>query len=263
MNKVVVITGASSGIGLETAKLFKESCKVYNLSRTSGGIEGIIHIPTDVSSEESVRRAFDIISENEGKVDLLINNAGMGISGALEFTETADAKRIFDVNFFGMFFCCKYALPLLRKTCGRIINVSSAAAIFPIPFQGFYSATKSAVNSFTLCLKNELEMFGISVCAIMPGDVKTGFTKARVKNEKGEEIYRGAIKKSVGVMERDEINGMSPSDIARFIYKISKKRRIKPLYSIGFIYKLYSFLFKILPVGVVNRIVGMIYISKK
>ena len=262
MSKVVVITGASSGIGLEVAKLFKDSCKVYNLSRRSGNCKGIYHIPTDVASEESVAKAFLVITENEGKIDLLINNAGFGISGAIEFTKTDEAKDIFDVNFFGTFLCCRYALPLIRKTCGRIINISSAAAIFSIPFQGFYSASKAAVNSFTLCLKNEVKMFGISVCAVMPGDVNTGFTKARAKNENGSEIYKDTIKKSVAVMEMDEENGMQPCDLARYIYKIANKRRVSSLYSFGFLYKFYSFLFKILPIDAVNRLVGMIYIKK-
>lgn len=262
MKKIVVITGASSGIGLETARLFEKTCVVYNLSRRDAQ-GSFIHITTDVSDEMSVKNAFSQIALEQGRVDLLINCAGFGISGAVEFTEMSHAKRIFDVNFFGAFLCCKYAAPLLRKTKGRIINISSAAAVFAIPFQGFYSASKAALSSLTLCLRSELGLFGITVCALLPGDVKTGFTAARVKSEQGEGVYGGCIQRSVGVMERDEGKGMSPEAIARYIHKISAKKRVRPLYTPGMLYKLYALLFKLLPASAVNFLVAKIYITSE
>ncbi len=262
MDRTAVITGGSGGIGLALSeKLIQEGFKVYCLSRTKGK-SCAEHIPTDVTDEQSVKAAFSSIADKSGSIDILINNAGFGISGAVEFTRVSDAKKQFDVNFFGMFTCIKYAVPLMRKAGGRIINVSSAAAIFSIPFQAFYSASKAAVNSLTLALRNELKMFGISVCAVMPGDVKTGFTDMRCKSGEGDDIYEGAISGSVSVMEKDEKNGMLPEYAASYIKKIALKKRVRPIYTVGTIYKLYSLIERILPVTAVNALVGKLYIKK-
>ncbi len=237
--RVAVVTGASGGIGREiAARLCELGYRVYDLSRHGCG--EYLHIPTDISNEADVAAAFREIGEKESGIDLLINNAGFGISGALEFSDYADARRIFEVNLFGAFLCAKSALPLLRKKSGRIVNVSSAAAVFSIPFQGFYSATKAAVNSLTLALRNEVRSFGVSVCAVMPGDVRTGFTEARVKSEKGEDVYGNVIASSVGVMENDERSGMTPRYVARKICKIAVRRNVAPLYTVGFKYKVYA-----------------------
>jgi len=263
MGGTVVITGASGGIGRAAAELFQRSgCTVYGLCRRGGDVSGVHYIAADVTDEASVRSAFERISGEAGRVDLLINNAGFGISGATEFTSLEDAKRLFDVNFFGGFLCAKYAVPLMREKGGRIINISSAAAIFSIPFQSFYSASKAAVNSLSMALRNELKDFGISVTALMPGDVKTGFTAAREKSAAGGELYRGIIEKSVATMEKDEINGMTPQYIAEQIYKIAAKPKVKPLYAVGAQYKLFALLSKLLPNGFINAVVGMMYVKK-
>jgi len=211
----------------------------------------------------SVRDAFGQVEMREGSIDLLISNAGFGISGAVEFTTLESARRQFDVNFFGGFLCAKYAAPLMREHGGRIIFVSSAAAIFSIPFQSFYSASKSALNSLTLALGNELRQFGISVCAVMPGDVKTGFTAARDKCADGENVYCGRIVKSVSTMEKDEINGMSPEYIAGSIVRLAEKKRPKPITALGTQYKLFAVLAKLLPLRLINFVVGKMYIKKQ
>lgn len=263
MGGTVVITGASGGIGKAAAERFlRGGYTVYGLYRRGQDIAGVRRIAADVTDEVSVRSAFELISGEVGRIDLLINNAGFGISGATEFTSLEDAKRLFDVNFFGGFLCAKYAVPLMREKGGRIINISSAAAIFSIPFQSFYSASKAAVNSLSMALRNELKEFGISVTALMPGDVKTGFTTAREKSTGGGELYRGMIEKSVATMEKDEINGMTPEYIAEQIYKIAVKPGVKPLYAIGAQYKLFALLSKLLPGGFINAVVGMLYVKK-
>ena len=152
---------------------------------------------------------------------------------------------------------CREALPYLRRTKGaRIINLSSVAAPIAIPFQAFYSATKAAINSLSLALANEVRPFGISVSALMPGDVQTGFTGAREKNEEGAEHYGGTIHKAVSAMEKDELSGMRPEYIAGILYKISQKRRPRALYTAGAKYKLFVVLIKILPANLINRLVG-------
>ena len=153
-NKVAVVTGGTSGIGRATALALKDAgCTVYELSRRAQGVEGLHHISADVTREESVRAAVEQIMAREGRIDILVNNAGFGISGAVEFTSTEDAKSLFDVNFFGMVNMNRQVVPIMREAGhGRIVNLSSVAAPVPIPFQTYYSATKAAVNAYTMAL---------------------------------------------------------------------------------------------------------------
>lgn len=262
MNRVVVISGGSSGIGFHTAEaLVEQGCKVYDLSRHENpDHRAVHHIPTDVCDNDAVNRAIQQIIATEGRIDILINNAGFGISGAVEFTDPEEVKRLFDVNFFGAFRLTKAVLPYMRKQgSGKIINISSVAAVAPIPFQTFYSASKAAILAYTMSTANELRPFGITVCSVLPGDIRTGFTSARCKNAIGDDVYEGRITRSVLRMERDEQNGMSPIKAGRFIAKIALNRRKKPLYTIGFTYKALTLLIKLLPSGLVNYILKLMY----
>lgn len=256
MQRIAVVTGGSSGIGRETAELLVlAGYKVYELSRSGKGQGGVIHITADMTDRQSVEKAFAEIPEP--RLDLLICNAGMGISGAVEYTDIEDARYLFNVNFFGAALAVSAARPRLNG--GRIIMQSSVAAVLPIPFQAYYSASKAAVNAMVLCLRNELGRFGISVCAMLPGDVSTGFTAARKKSEQGDGEYGGVIKRSVGSMEKDEVNGMSPRRIAECIVRLAGKRRVKPFYSCGAQYKLFCVLSALLPRRLSNYIVGKMY----
>lgn len=258
--KVIVLTGGSSGIGLATVKLFsKKGHIVYELSRSGESFDKVKHIYCDVAKEETVQAAINQVIAEQGHIDVLINNAGFGISGPIEFTKLEDAKKQFDVNFFGSLNVVKAVVPHMRKeNRGRIVFVSSVAAVFSIPFQSFYSAAKSALNSLCLSLRNELKPFHISVCALMPGDVSTGFTKKREKSIEGSDVYT-RLEKSVKTMEHDETNGMSPDKMAKKLYKISSKSRVKPLYVGGAKYALFCFLAKILPTRFFNWVVGKLY----
>lgn len=260
--KVAVVTGASGGIGRETARLLAKEYRVYDLSRSGTDDDGIIHITADVTDEDSLSAAFERIRAREGRLDLLVCNAGIGIAAATEFTDIMAAKRQMDVNFFGVFLTVKFALPLLRASGGRIIAVSSAAAEFPIPFQSFYSASKAAINTFICALRNEVRSLGVSVCAAMPGDTKTGFTEARKKEFEGEDVYGGRIAPSVAVMEKDEQNGMPAGQVARSIVRIAKKRKVRPLYTVGLKYKLFVVVKKLIGVTCVNRLIGILYVKK-
>lgn len=261
MNKVVIITGGSSGIGLCTAAALRDrGCKVYELSRRDSEVTGITHIKCDVTDEAQVAAAVGQVMAESGRIDILINNAGFGISGAVEFTDTAEAQRLFDVNFFGMVRMNHAVLPLMRQQGGgRIVNLSSVAAPVPIPFQTYYSAGKAAVNSYTMALSNEVKPFGITVCAVMPGDIKTGFTAARQKSIVGDDIYGGRITRSVAGMEKDEQTGMDPAEAGAFIASVALKNSRKPLYTIGIAYKGAVFLTKILPARWLNALIGQLY----
>ncbi len=260
--KVVVITGGTSGIGLETAKaLADQGCTVYELSRRAEGTDPqILHVQADVTNESQVQAAVKEIVEREGRIDVLINNAGFGISGAVEFTETADAIRQFDVNFFGMVRMNKAVIPVMRRQGGgRIISMSSVAAPIAIPFQTYYSASKAAVRTYMLALAPEIKPFGIETCAIMPGDIHTGFTAARKKSPAGDDVYEGRITRSVAVMEHDELNGITAADAGAFVAKKALQKRVPLLCTLGGKYKVFVFLTRLLPTRLMTWMVGLIY----
>lgn len=262
MAKIAVVTGGSGGIGLCTAVALERSgCTVYELSRGGTDNGPVRHITTDVTDPQSVIAAISRIVEESGGIDILVSNAGFGISGAAEFTDTADAHAQLEVNLFGMDNAIKAVIPVMRENGGgRIVCLSSVAAVLPIPFQLWYSVSKAAVNAYVTALANEVRPFGISVCAVMPGDMRTGFTAARRKAAAGDDVYAGRIERSVAVMERDEQSGMPPEAAGEFICRMAlKKRGVKPLYVIGGKYRLFSLMAKLLPCGLVNRVVGGIY----
>lgn len=261
MKRVCILTGGSSGIGLATAELLaKEGFTVYELSRSGKDAANIVHLTADVTDAAQVRDAVSKVLAAEGQIDLLVCNAGFGISGAVEFTDPADAYAQLNVNFFGALHCIQAVLPRMRaQKAGHIVLVSSVAAPIAIPFQAFYSATKSATNSLMLSLRNELKPFGVQVCAVMPGDVKTGFTAARKKSLAGEEVYGKALERAVAVMEHDEQNGMPPLLVAKSILRAANEKRPRALRTVGVQYKIFVVLAKLLPASWTNALVGMIY----
>ncbi|MBO6159555.1 MAG: SDR family oxidoreductase [Firmicutes bacterium] len=273
MNQVAIVTGGTSGIGLAAAKaLQRAGYVVYTFSRRGGGDDQIRNLSVDVTNEDFVAGAVSRIREQEGRIDLVVNCAGFGISGAIEFTNTADAKRLMDTDFFGTVNVNKAVIPIMRaqtpakagkvREAGRIINISSVAGPAAIPFQAFYSSAKAAIDAYSAALANELKPFHITVTTIRPGDVQTGFTGAREKKHEGNDIYGGRIDKSVAKMEKDEKNGMSPDVLGRYILKIARTPNPKPFYTPGFVYKACIFLIRHLPCRLVNDLIGMLYVVK-
>lgn len=263
--KVIIVTGASSGIGLQVANyLAAKGFRVYGISRSKIHEKNVKGIQADVTDFEQLNTCYQEIYDIEGRVDVVINNAGFGISGSIEDTSIKDANELMNVNFMGVFHSTKAALPLLRQSGGgKIINMSSVASRLAIPFQAFYSSSKAAINAFSEALQNEVSPFHIQVCSVMPGDIKTGFTKNRKKNEIDGPSYKNRIDKSVGVMENDERNGMDPEVAAKTIFRLIKNKHM-PLYkTIGFKYKIFILLHKILPAKLANFIVGAIYGFKR
>lgn len=258
--KTLVLTGGSSGIGRATCVLFaKRGWEVFELSRHGQSEPHITHIYCDVCDEESVRKAIgEVLSQTE-HIDVVISNAGFGISGAVEFTALDDAKKQFDVNFFGAVSVVKAVLPQLRRQrYGRIIFTSSVAAVLSIPYQSFYSACKAAINSLALALQNEVRPYNLYVGVLMPGDVATGFTAAREKSEEGAAAYPH-IHSAVSAMEKDERTGLPPEAMARDFYHIATCRCPKPQYTGGALYKCFMVLNWLLPKRLVNWIIGKMY----
>ena len=261
MKKVCVITGGTSGIGKCTAEaMLQKGYAVFELSRREQGLAGMFHIPTDVTDPDACQRAIDEVVSQAGQIDVMVNNAGFGISGAIEFTPAEQAKRQLDVNFFGMVNMNHAVIPVMRRQgFGRIVNLSSVAGAIPIPFQAFYSVSKAAINSYTMALANEIKPFGVEVCCVQPGDIRTGFTAARQKIVVGDDIYRGRISRSVAGMEKDEQTGMAPEKAGAFICHVATRKGVRPVNTIGLSYKFFCVLQKLLPAKTLNWLVGMVY----
>ena len=257
---VVVITGGSSGIGLETAKIYAKDKQniVYVLNRREVNLDNVRYIKCDITSLVDISNAIkQIINKDNKEVNLLINNAGMGISGAIEYHSEEEIRKIIDVNLLGLVNVTRAFLPYMNKG-SKIINVSSVAGPIAIPFQTMYSVTKAGVLAFSNGLRNELRPLGIKVTSVLPGDTKTGFTASREKSvDNGR--YGDRIETSVSKIEKDESNGVPASKVAKKIFKVSKKKNPNAYYVVGLSYRLLVFLSRILPKRLVNWIIFKIY----
>ena len=258
----MIITGGSSGIGKATAETFvREGYKVYEFSRRnpSESHEGISHITCDVTDAETCKKAVEQVISSEGAIDVLISNAGMGISGAVEFTTAEDMHRQMEVNFFGAVNITQAVLPYMRKEQrGTIIFVSSVMAAYGLPFQAFYSASKFAVNGFAQALTNEVRPFNIKVAVLMPGDVKTGFTDARKKELEGTKEYPH-MTKAVETMEHDEQHGIAPERMAKKLLQLANSSNPEPISTVGLMYKVFLFLGRVFPQRLINYVIGKMY----
>lgn len=259
---VVVISGGSSGIGRQTAHYFAErGHTVYELSRTGSDADMVRHCTCDVSDEAAVQKAVAGIGALEGQIDLVVANAGFGISGPFVGTPDRQMTDQYEVNVFGAARLVNAAFPYLSKAAqnapgkARVLFVSSVAADIAIPFQAHYSATKAALKSFALALDNEWRPLGIRALALLPGDTKTGFTDARVKVTGDPRADR-----SVARMETDETKGGEAFAVARRIYRLlAEKKNPKVVSTLGAKYAAALVLFKWLPLRLANYLVGTLY----
>ncbi len=246
MGRVVVITGGTSGIGEACAKEFiNNGDTVIVMSRKNNNHSQNFYM-CDVSIEPMVHDVFEKIYNKFGAFDILINNAGYGVSGAVELIDSGEAQSIFDVNYFGVLNCLKHAIPYMNKD-SKIINMSSACALFPLPFRSLYCASKAAVNSLSFATAMEVKPLGINVVAVCPGDVKTNFTKNRVKVTETNERYGDRIKNAAENIDSKEDKRMSPDVVGKKVLKIANKKNPKPLVIVGGKYKFFYFMKKILP----------------
>lgn len=245
MNKIVIITGASSGIGLSLKnKYLLNGDIVYNISKTTNNDE--YNYSCDVANEDKIKEIIDFIGNKHRHIDILINCAGFGISGAMELTKIEEFNSIMDTNVKGVFITCKYAIKYMKKN-SSIINISSTCAIFPVPFRGLYCASKSAVSMYSYSLRMELKDSKINVVTICPGEVKTNFTKNRVKNFETNERYCRKIADAAFSIDRKDNKRMPADKVANKIYKLSLKKKTKPMIIISFKMKVLYFVQKFLP----------------
>lgn len=258
-SKVVVITGASGGIGAACAAGLSRKNRVYAISRSGRAPEGCFPVVCDVTDAGAFRAAVREIAGKEGRIDAAILCAGYGISGAVEFIPPEEVGQQFAVNLFGVDNALRALTPWLRESRGRVLAVSSAAAVFPIPFQAHYAASKAAVNVLMRAYGIEVRPFGIEAGAVMLGDCATGFTAARKKCEEGDELYGGRISSGVAAMERDERKGASAEKVAGKIVKILSARRLPSVKTVGASYRFLVFLSRILPTRLQDMVLSRLY----
>lgn len=224
MGKVIIITGASSGFGKAMAeRLVEHGHTVYGICRREMKHEKINYRQGDVRDIQRISQLSDEIYKREGHIDVLINNAGMGLGGALELTSWEEIKLQMETNFYGCVNVCQKVLPYMRRQrYGKIINFSSIAGVQGIPYQGFYSCSKFAIEGFSEALSAEVKRFGISVSLVEPGDFATGFTAVRINSEATakDPDYGPVFNRVKNRFEKEEIKGLRPEYMAKKVEKI-------------------------------------------
>jgi NAD(P)-dependent dehydrogenase (short-subunit alcohol dehydrogenase family) len=228
---VVLVTGASSGFGKAIAEsLAADGHCIFGTVRTPApdAPSAFTTLRVDVTRDESVAAGVDQVLRTAGRIDAVVNNAGMGIAGAIEDTTVEEARAQFETNFFGTHRVCRAVLPHLRaQGCGHIINMSSLAGHVPLPFQGFYSATKFAIEAYSEALRMELRPFGVAVSMIEPGDFATDFAANRRMTAAStpSSPYHGERERAIARMARDEQQNADLSPIVRTVKAILDTRR--------------------------------------
>lgn len=258
MSKVVLITGASSGIGLETAlELHQKGFIVYGAARRVERMQqlkknGAKVLPLDVTDEQSMLQCVNNILEQEGRIDVLVNNAGYGSYGAVEDVSMGEARRQLDVNLFGLARMIQLVLPTMRKQqSGCIVNISSMAGRVHTPFGAWYHATKFAVEGFSDALRLELAPFGINVVIIEPGGINTDWgiiASDNLVKVSGNGAYAIDANKMARVWHKaySQKKYSDPTVVASTICKAVTSRHPHTRYAVGFMARPSIFFRKIL-----------------
>lgn len=230
----IIITGASAGIGFALAEFFgKKGHQVFGLSRKPANSDLFKTILTDITDNQQVQAAISKILETEKHIDVLINNAGMGMVGAVEDSTQDEILRLFNLNLVGSVQMMTAVLPTMRKqNAGKIINISSIGSEMGLPFRGFYSASKSALDKVTEAIRYEVAPWNIEICTLHLGDIKTKIAENRVKT-KVSEPYQKTFSKVYELMNAHVEDGTEPAEVAIYIEKLLNKKSWKAHYYFG------------------------------
>lgn len=237
MSKIVLITGASSGLGAAIAGyLSAKGYIVYGASRSlPQGQTAFRPIVMDVGDEKSVQQAVDVILQEQGRIDVLINNAGLGIAGPVERLLLSDVKKVFDTNVFGVLRTCQAVLPSMRsRQSGLIINISSIGSETGLPYRGAYSASKAALDRLTEALRMELAPFGIHACYLQPGGIRTDINKNRITTPLApDNAYKKSFDRCYNIVNESVSGGLDTSVFGPVVEKIMESRKVKRCYRVG------------------------------
>ena len=245
MSKVILITGASSGIGFDAARMLaRQGHKVYAAARRVEMMEplrkdGVVPFRMDVTDSQSMAEGVQYVVDTEGRIDVLVNNAGYGYFGAIETVTDEEARRQLEVNVFGLAALCRLVIPHMRQQgSGRIVNTSSIAGLLVLPFGGWYHVSKYSVEALSEALRMELKPFGIDVSMIEPGGIKTDW--GIIAGRHLAESTRGTAYEAAALPEADLLDKAyrgrflsDPKVVAKAICRAVNSRRPKARYRIG------------------------------
>jgi len=263
VGKVVLVCGASSGIGLACARLLVQNgCTVYGACRRHMTGHGVRWLTMDINDATSVRTAVEAVVAETGALDVVIQSAGLGLAGAIEDLTLDEIMTQMGTNFFGTVNMIKAALPVMReRRRGLFVQIGSIAGLMTVPFQGYYSASKYALEAVVEALRMEIRPFGVRACLVEPGDTRTAFTSVRAFCAHSHEDYEQAMRRAVGVMENDEQKGAPPEKVARTVLRVTKRRRPPVRVAVGLDYKLLLLAKRLLPSAAVERILRTKYLG--
>ena len=249
MGKVVLITGGSSGIGKAIGDfLFHKGFTVYGTSRNPEKVSNSLFplIALDVREVASIQSAVATIIKEAGRLDVVINNAGVGITGPLEEIPMVEIKNNFETNFFGPIEVMKSVLPQMRaQQSGLIINITSIAGYMGLPYRSVYSASKGALELITEALRMEVKSFGIQITNVAPGDFATNIAAGRfhapvLQGSAYEKVYAGVLQ----TMDAHVDSGSNPNEMAEAVYRIIQNPNPKIHYKIGVFMQKFSIVLK-------------------
>lgn len=252
MSKVVLITGGSSGIGKSIGEfLHHKGFIVYGTSRNPERILNSVFplLTLDVRKPETIVSAVEKIIAISGKLDVVINNAGVGITGPIEEIPSEEIKNNFEINFFGPIEVIKAVLPQMRsQKSGLIINITSIAGYMGLPYRGVYSASKGALELLTEALRMEVKSFGIHITNVAPGDFATNIASGRFHTPLKDSAYEIPYGNTLKMIDEHVDSGSNPNEMATAIYKIIQTPNPKIHYKVGVFMQKFSIILKrILP----------------
>jgi NAD(P)-dependent dehydrogenase (short-subunit alcohol dehydrogenase family) len=254
---VAIVTGASGGIGEATARaLHVAGYRVFGTSRRAPGTRspGIEYLVCDVTSDESVKAAVGEVLSKAGRVDLLVNNAGVGLVAGAEESSLEQAKSLFDVNLFGLIRMTKAVLPTMRKQrAGRIVNLSSVMGLIPAPFMALYAASKHAVEGYSESLDHEIRASGVRVVLVEPAYTRTSFEGNVYHADQQLDVYRSARTNAEGVLRDGMKTADTPELVARAVVNASTEANPRRRYTAGRAARQISLLRRFVPASAFDK----------
>ncbi|HZP75960.1 MAG TPA: oxidoreductase [Pseudolabrys sp.] len=248
---VALVTGASSGIGDATAKALQTAgFRVFGTSRrpTAEISDGVSMRSCDVTDDASVAKLVDGLLAETGRIDLLVNNAGVGLLGGAEESSTAQAQALFDINVFGVLRMTNAVLPIMRRQHkGRIINISSILGLIPSPYNALYASTKHAIEGYSESLDHELRVFGIRVALVEPGFTRTSFEKSMTRPDRSSAIYDSVRAGMEAQMRKSVEGGDDPKVVAQAVVKAATAAMPRRRYTAGKLARQVRFLRRFVP----------------
>jgi NAD(P)-dependent dehydrogenase (short-subunit alcohol dehydrogenase family) len=236
MSQVVIVTGASAGIGAACAdQLHRTGWTVFGASRRATSTAAWTPLRMDVDSEASVTDGVAQVLERHGRVDAVVACAGWGLAGAAEVTTEEEAKAQVETLFWGSVRLVRAVLPAMRAGGGgRVVLMGSIGGVIGLPFQSFYSASKFALEGWAEAVAHEVAPFGIDVTVVEPGNIRTDFTAARqLVAAAGTDVYRAASDRAIDKMAADEAQGAGPTTVAHTVGRVLVARRPPRRVSVG------------------------------